>query len=234
MNKTIGILGGMGPMATCDLMKKIIEQTDASCDQEHVRLCVDSNTNIPDRTAAILGSGENPVPEMVKSAVRLQSMGADVIIMPCNTAHFFLKDVEQFINVPILNMPLETARFLKEKNIGSAAILATDGTIKSKLYHKALKDANILPVTPTEKEQKIIMSIIYDFVKAGKPHPYEKEITEMVSRFSSLGVEALILGCTELPIAFANLSTSLLTIDPTEILAQSAIKFVKKDLKIVQ
>ncbi len=227
MNRTIGILGGMGPMATCDLMKKIIEQTDASCDQEHLRICVDSNTNIPDRTAAILGHGENPVPEMVKSAVYLQSMGADVLIMPCNTAHFFIKEVQKFVNIPILNMTAEAASYLKEKNVKTAAILATDGTIKSELYHKALLNADILPVVPNKEEQKIITSIIYDYVKAGKNHPYEKELKQMEARFIASGVEALILGCTELPIAFSSFSSSIPTVDPTLILARAAIQFVK-------
>lgn len=89
MRKTIGILGGMGPLATCDLFSKIIQITDASCDQEHVRICIVNNTEISDRTNAIIRHGKDPVPEMVKSAVRLQSFGADVLIMPCNTAHYF-------------------------------------------------------------------------------------------------------------------------------------------------
>ncbi|MBR2861808.1 MAG: amino acid racemase [Clostridia bacterium] len=234
MNKTIGILGGMGPMATCDLMKKIIEQTDASCDQEHIRICVDSNTNIPDRTKAILYGGENPVPEMVKSALYLQSMGADVIIMPCNTAHFFLEDVQKFVNVPILNMPMETAIACKKKGVKSAAILATEGTINSGIYHKALKSQEICPVIPNAEEQKIITSIIYDFVKAGKPHPYERKLAQMISRFTSLGVEALILGCTELPIAFSQTETAIALIDPTLILAAAAIQFVKNETKLAQ
>ena len=89
MNPVIGIIGGMGPLATCDLMQKIIEYTDADTDQEHVRICVDCNTNIPDRTTAILHGGKSPVPELVKSAKRLEAMGAQVLIMSCNTAHYF-------------------------------------------------------------------------------------------------------------------------------------------------
>ena len=90
MSRNIGIIGGMGPLATCDLMEKIIDYTDAASDQEHIHVLVDSNTNIPDRTEAILHGGENPVPEMVKSAWKLESMGADILIMPCNTAHYLL------------------------------------------------------------------------------------------------------------------------------------------------
>ena len=95
MYKSIGIIGGMGPAATADLMKKIIDMTDASCDQEHIHMLIDSNTNIPDRTAAILHGGEDPVPEMLASARRLEGAGADFLIMPCNTALFYISSGER-------------------------------------------------------------------------------------------------------------------------------------------
>ena len=84
--KTIGIIGGMGPLATADLFEKIVGHTKAACDQEHLHVVIDSNTNIPDRTAALLHGGADPLPELTGSARRLEAMGADVLIMPCNTA----------------------------------------------------------------------------------------------------------------------------------------------------
>lgn len=232
MNKTIGILGGMGPMATCDLMKKIIERTDAACDQEHLRLCVDSNTNIPDRTAAILGKGQDPRPEMIKSAVRLQSMGADVLIVPCNTAHWFLADVEKCVDIPILHMPRETAKVLSAQGIGAAAVLATDGTLQSGIYEQELKKLGITPVYPDESEQKMIMSVIYDYVKAGKTYPYPDKLQALQQSLILRGAEAMILGCTELPIAFAGKKTLLPAIDPTDILAQAAIRYSCSKIKM--
>lgn len=231
MNKTIGILGGMGPMATCDLMKKIIENTDASCDQEHVRICVDSNTNIPDRTAAILGEGKDPRPEMIKSAVRLQSMGADVMIVPCNTAHCFLPDVEKCVDIPILHMPRETARALQAQGVRIAAVLATDGTLRTGLYDQELTNLGITPIHPEPEDQKMIMSIIYDYVKAGKSYPYPERLAAMQERLARQGVECMILGCTELPIAFSQINTTLPTIDPTTVLAQAAILYTNNKLK---
>ena len=232
MNKTIGILGGMGPMATCDLMKKIIDNTDASCDQEHVRICVDSNTNIPDRTAAILGQGKDPRPEMIKSAVRLQSMGADIIIVPCNTAHWFLPDVEQCVDIPVLYMPSETAKVLKAQNIQTAAVLATDGTVKSGVYDCELRKLGITPVHPNKEDQKMIMELIYDYVKAGKEYPTAENILAMEQRLICQGVQCLILGCTELPIAFSQIKTTLPAIDPTTVLARAAIRYTNSKLKM--
>lgn len=225
MKKTIGILGGMGPLATCDLMRKIIDHTEAANDQEHIHICVDSNTNIPDRTAAILYDGSNPLPEMIKSAVRLQSMGADVLIIPCNTAHFYLEEIRKYIDIPILSMLQETANYLHNQGVQRAAILATDGTIQCGLYDAVLVNSGISPMHPSEKEQKLIMSIIYDCVKAGKVCFDIQEIYAMEKHLSEQGAQVMILGCTELPVAFAQWENYIPVVDPTDILAMAAIRY---------
>ena len=218
-------------MATCDLMKKIIEHTEASCDQEHLRICVDSNTNIPDRTAAIVADGEDPRPEMIKSAVRLQCMGADVLIVPCNTAHNFLPDVEKCVDIPVLYMPEETAKILAARGMQTAAILATDGTLQSGLYDRALQKLGITPYHPNGEEQKMIMSVIYDYVKAGKDYPHPEKLVRMQEGFLREGVQCMILGCTELPIAFSKIDTLLPAIDPTTVLAEAAICYTGYPVK---
>ena len=225
MKKTIGILGGMGPLATCDLMEKIIRHTDAKKDQDHVHILVDCNTNIPDRTAAILGKGEDPLPEMVKSAVRLQQMGADALIMPCNTAHYFLPQLKEAVDIPFLSILQETALDLKAQGTNTAAVLATDGTVKMGLYDAALRQEGITPIYPDTQEQALLLSLIYDCVKAGKPCPYPERILNMCKRLVQQGAQSLILGCTELPVAFAQLGEDLPTADPTEILAKAAVRF---------
>ena len=231
MNKTIGILGGMGPMATCDLMKKIIDHTDAACDQEHPRICVDCNTNIPDRTAAILGHGEDPRPEMIKSARRLQDMGADVVIVSCNTAHWFLEDVEKAVSVPFLHMPRETAKALQAMAVKKAALLATEGTVRTGLYDRELKSLGIDCVHPDSREQQLLMSLIYDYVKAGRPFPHTDRIEKLQAHLAEQGVTCMILGCTELPIAFEPWNTVIPTVDPTDVLARAALRYVGCKLK---
>ena len=124
MKKTIGIIGGMGPMATVDLMKKVILATDAREDQEHIPILVDNNTNIPDRTAAILGEGEDPLPELLKSADRLTDAGADFLIMGCNTAHYFLPRMMPHLKVPFVNMIEETAAFCAREGFKKVGLLA--------------------------------------------------------------------------------------------------------------
>ena len=225
MYKTIGILGGMGPAATYDLGMKILNNTEAHCDQDHIHVIIDNNTNISDRTAAILHGGADPLPEMLKSAKLLEEAGADFLIMPCNTAHYFYDSVCDGVGIPVLHMPRETAARLKEQGIKKAAVLATDGTCQSGIYGDALREAGIETVYPSEEMQKVVMSLIYDYVKAGKTDFTGLDIDGIVSDVRDKGAEILILGCTELPIAFGIIGdTGLPVIDPTNVLAAAAVK----------
>ena len=231
MGKAIGIIGGMGPMATCDLMRKIIHLTDAHTDQAHVHMMVDCNTNIPDRTGAIVDGLESPVPEMCRSAIGLQEMGAQALVIACNTAHYFLKEIQNSVDIPILSMPHETARYLLDQGFHSVAVLGTYGTIRSGVYGDTLAGMDIACVYPNASDQRFIMSLIYDYVKAGKDYPHPEKVQTMVNRLKEKGVQALVLGCTELPILFANLEVSLPVIDPTNVLARSVIRFAGSKLK---
>lgn len=223
--KTIGIIGGMGPLATCDLMEKIIRNTRAATDQEHIHIITDCNTCIPDRTKAILEGGTDPVPEMVKSIKRLQEGGADLLIMPCNTAHYFYDRLQAAADIPILHMLRETAKTLHRKQTACAAVFATDGTVRTGIYDRVLKEQGIRAVYPTPDQQKLLMCLIYDYVKSGKPgirmqKPYVRELLETMY---SLGAQKMILGCTELPIAFDLLGMKQDTVDPTLVLARAAV-----------
>jgi len=231
MKKTIGIIGGMGPMATCDLFKKIIDATDAATDQEHVRVVIDSNTEIPDRTAAILGGGADPVPELVRSALGLQGMGADVLIMPCNTAHYFYDSICRFVDIPVLHMIRETAKELKAQGVSTVALLATDATVRTGIYSSVFEEAGIEMLVPSPEGQKEIMRVIYEGVKAGRT---EMELGALRRELDSLlarGAEKLVLGCTELPIAFDIYDLDYPTADPTNILARAAVKAVGAGLR---
>lgn len=230
MQKTIGIIGGMGPLATYDLFKKIIDKTDAKVDQEHVRICIDCNTNIPDRTKAIVSGGENPIPEMVKSGIRLQSMGADVLVMPCNTAHFFYEQLVPFFNVPLLNMLTETAIQLHQKNIHKVGLLATDGTLASNVYHQVLTTQGIQLATPSARGQASVMNLIYNGVKAANWGLDLTTFHETLEELFHQGAELLLLGCTELPLAFEKFQIDKPIIDPTTVLAEAAIRFVNAPL----
>ena len=230
--KTIGLIGGMGPLATYDLAEKILDNTVASYDQDNIPVLIDCNTRIADRTAAILHGGADPRPEMKKSAKRLEEAGADALIMAWNTAHYFYDSVCEDISIPVLHMPRLTAQHLLDMGIKKAGVLATDGTCESGVYGKALEEEGIEPVYPSAEKQKIIMSLIYDHVKAGIMDFSDLDIDGVLAEMQEKGAEALILGCTELPMAFDIIGdTPVPLVDPTEVLARAAVSFAGAPLK---
>ena len=233
MKKTIGILGGMGPLATADLYRKIIEHTRADRDNEHIRVYIDGNAAIPDRTAAILHGGEDPVPEMLSALRHLEACGADCIIMPCNTAHYFLPRLREQTALPILDMQRITAAVCRERFPGkTAAILATDGTVQSGLYDRALDAEGVRWIHPGEYEQKTLMHLIYDVVKASRPMEPEKEHWDAIlDTLRGQGADLFILGCTELPVLAGVLPSEGPFLDPTDELAKAAIRFCGYEVK---
>ena len=150
--KTIGILGGMGPEATLDCFAKIIKNTPAKRDQDHLRVIIDSNPKVPDRPAAITGKGESPVPALVQGCRCLQLAGADFIIIPCVAAHFFLEEIRQQVKLPILSIfDVVTETIVREHpQITTVGLLAITATISSGLFQKRLAADNIKTVVPDE------------------------------------------------------------------------------------
>ena len=233
MKKTIGILGGMGPLATADLFRKIVTMTKAGCDRDHIRIYIDDNASIPDRTAAILSGGTDPVPVMADSLQKLVACGADCIIMPCNTAHYFLPRLQALTEVPFLSMLAATAKACAEAFPGkTAAILATKGTLATGLYEQALAKEGVACLIPDGEEQDALMRVIYDGVKAdANPEAYRGDMKTVMSRQLEKGADYFILGCTELPLAAQHLQLTEPMVDPTAELAKAAIRFCGYELK---
>lgn len=224
MKKTIGIIGGMGPLATADLFEKIILHTRASCDQDHLRVLIDSNTRIPDRTAAILSGGADPVPELTASAQGLAAQGAGLLIMPCNTAHYFYDQVQSSVQIPILHMIRLTAQALRERGILRAGLLATDGTVRTGIYQTCFQGMGIELITPSAGDQQSMMDMIYQGVKAGCRDYDASAAGAAMSALLARGAETLILGCTELPLAVRLYHLDFPVTDPTLELALGAIR----------
>ena len=233
MKKTIGILGGMGPLATADLFRKIVTMTRAGCDNDHIRIYIDDNASIPDRTAAILSGGEDPTPIMADSLKKLEACGADCIIMPCNTAHYFLPRLQAMTEVPFLSMLEATAKTCAKTFPGkTAAILATKGTLATGLYEEALKAQGVAYLVPDADEQDALMRVIYEGVKAdAAPEAYRADMEGVMETLAARGADYFILGCTELPVAADLLGLTQPMIDPTTELAKAAITFCGYELK---
>ncbi|MEL7564433.1 MAG: amino acid racemase [Dehalobacterium sp.] len=223
-NKVVGIIGGMGPSATVDLMTKIIRATPAKKDQEHIRMLVDNNPHIPPRVEAIMEHGESPGPVMAEMASNLEKWGADFIVIACSTAHFYLQDVLNSVKIPVLNMIEETIEVLKKDGVKNTVLLATIATLKTKLYEKVLNKAGINLLLPEKHYQEKVLQIIKE-VKTGHFTEARAFGEEILKHSLEQGAEAIILGCTELPVIFDEIKDSPLKLyDPTEIMAQVIVK----------
>ena len=229
--KVIGILGGMGPDATVDCFAKIIKNTPATRDQEHLRVVIDSNPKVPDRTAAIIGDGDSPVPKMVAGCRVLERAGADFIIIPCVSAHVFLTDVQQQIDLPILSIFDAVAEAITRDYPGVKAVglLGTTGTVSGGLFQKRLMQDEIKTIVPDNNKQKKIMAAIYDIKKADAPRTRTEIRTDLIAAAKSLiikkpeGAQAIIAGCTEIPLALKQEHLALPYFDAVNILARAAI-----------
>ena len=228
--KIIGILGGMGPEATIDLFYKIIKFTPAEKDQDHLRIIIDNNPKIPDRTAAILGKGEDPLPALQETAQNLEKAGADFIVIPCNTAHYFLSSIQESVNIPVLNMIEETAKETKKRipQIKKVGLLASIGVYKSEIYHQYFKKFNIEVISPQEKDKEEIMKVIYTIKAGDLSKGVKKNVLKITQKLIDKGAEVIIAGCTEIPLILKEGDVSVPLIDPTQILAKAAFQKAKQ------
>jgi aspartate racemase len=227
MDRMIGILGGMGPEATLDLYRHIIQLTPASRDQDHIRVLIYSNPKIPDRTLAISGKGESPQKALIDSARRLEAGGAGIIAMPCNASHYYLPEIQQAIGIPILNMVVEVCRKLRSNlpDIKAVGLIATNGTVYSRVYHKVLAAEGISVLTPNEKDQAETQAAIAQ-VKAGIHSEAAREQFHSIgANLVQAGAEAVILGCTEIPLVFDPGAVRYPSLNSTLILAEAAVNW---------
>jgi aspartate racemase len=231
MDRMIGILGGMGPEATLDLYRHIIRLTPAAKDQDHIRVLIYSNPKIPDRTKAISGIGENPLPHLIESAKLLERGGSGIIAIPCNATHHYLPDIQREVSIPILNMIAETCMRIARQlpNTKTIGLLAATGTVLSGVYHKTLSAAGIKVLIPSDAVQNEIQTAINQ-VKAGTHNLSTQELFQSAGmQLTQAGAQAVILGCTEIPLSFDPTTVGYPTLNPTQILAESAIRWALKN-----
>lgn len=227
----LGILGGMGPMATVYFMELLVEMTQASCDNEHLEMIVYNIPSIPDRTKYILGkSDESPLPKMLETIEQMKTQDVDYVAIPCMTAHYFYDELSK-AGLPIVHGLRETALELKRRGVTKAGLMATDGTISSGLFQQILEEQGIEIVIPDSEHQAKIMSIIYDDIKAGIMPPYHK-VKEIKKYFiNTEGAQAVILGCTELSLLKREYELGTSVIDTLDVLAKVSLQMCGKEIK---
>ncbi len=179
--KIIGILGGMGPEATIDFFTKVVKGTKVAKDQDHLRILVDNNPKIPNRTLAIQGRGPSPLPLLVKSAKVLEKAGAHFIVIPCVTAHHFYEPLQKRVKLPVLHIVEETMKYIQShfEGMEKIGLLATTGTLQSGLFQKAFAESGIELILPVREVQKgFVMKAVFgkEGIKAIGPSRKSKRL----------------------------------------------------------
>lgn len=221
--KCLGIIGGLGPMASAQFMTLLTAMTDADCDNAHPETILYSRPCTPDRTAFLLGeSSDSPLPSMVHAGKTLEQMGAQVLAIPCMTAYGFYDELITAFDAELIHPIEKTAAMLKAHGVKTAGIMATDGSLKAGIFRKALETKGIRAIIPDEKRQAMVMRIIYEQVKAGKSANLQT-FSAVRNHLMQQGAEVTLLGCTELSVVKQMQHLGSGYLDVMEVLAASAL-----------
>jgi aspartate racemase len=233
--ESIGILGGMGPAATADLFQKIIDNTDARGDAGHIPMVILNNPHIPDRTAAIFNQGPSPLPLLLEGARFLARSGVTRIVIPCITAHHHFDKIAGAVDIPVHHLLLETLESIIEKYPRRTrfGLLATSGTIKTKLFSELFSIRSLDIIVPDSPMQNQVMEAVYgkQGLKQGYVDPARALLMSVTDHLIGRGAEAVIAGCTEIPLALSGPDLSLPLIDPILEVARKLISCCGYPLK---
>lgn len=230
----LGVVGGVGPLATVDFMSKVVRLTEAARDQDHIKMIVEQNPQIPDRTEHLVKSGTDPTIALFATCKKLEAAEADLIAIPCNTAHAFVDRMQAHLRVPVLNMLDETMAQIAALNPGQrVGLLATSGTVASGVYAEAAQRAGVSMILPDDAHQASVMEAIYgaNGVKAGfTTGSCRDELLKAIVHLAANGASVVVLGCTELPLLFPQTQdfdaggTMVALLDPTMLLAAACVR----------
>ncbi|MBO4242153.1 MAG: amino acid racemase [Clostridiales bacterium] len=231
MSRILGVIGGLGPMATAYFMELLVSKTDAGCDKDHIETIIHSCPQIPDRTSYILdNSNPDPYPDLLRIGKELKYLGASVIAIPCITARIFKERLTEELGIPVIYGVDETAKRLFSSGIKKAGIMATDGSLKAGILGGVLEDHNVTPVFPDPEYQKEVMALIYDEVKAGIVPDIDR-FNRIREHLRSKGAEVFILGCTELSLVKRYHDLPADCFDILEVLAEESVRSCEGKIK---
>ncbi len=224
MNYKLGIIGGMGSMATVEFFKRIVDKTKANCDQEHLDLIILNHASMPDRTRSILNNNKDLFLKLIKDIELLENIGVSYIAITCNTSYYYIEELQKRTKLNIINMPFETLQYIFN-NYGSVKVglLGTTGTLKFDIYNKYASQFKIKIIKPNEIDQNIIMDSIYKLKQT--KNLYYPKIEQIIIKMLK-ECDFIILGCTELSLMKFNID-SVKIIDAMDILVKKSIELVK-------
>jgi aspartate racemase len=222
---TVGIIGGLGPEATLDFFRRVLEHTPAERDQDHLHLLIDNDPRVPDRNAAVAGTGPSPGPTLAEMARRLEAAGADFLVMPCNAAHAFADAITEAVSVPFLSIIEATADAVRARfpDARSVGVLASTGAIDAGLYQEALGARAVQVFVPEGDDRDAFMDVLYR-VKTGDTSPAVRDAMREVARsLAKRGAEVLVAGCTEVPLVLDETDVDMPLVNSTDELVAATI-----------
>ena len=224
-DKLVGIIGGMGPDATVDFMSRILQATPASTDQDHVRMVVENNPRLPSRQAAMRGEGQSPGPAIAAIAARLESMGAEFLVMPCNLAHAWQGDIEAAISIPFVSIVEESVRSALDHSGDDSAVglMTTPGCFTAGLYQQALAAAGRPVITQTPDELAETMSLVEQIKSGNQSQEIASGLRALADKLVDRGAKVLIAACTEFPLVLDESMFDVAFVSSTDVLARKTV-----------
>jgi aspartate racemase len=222
MHRVVGIIGGMGPEATLDLMRRVLAKTPAQDDQDHIHLIVESNPKIPSRIAHLIeGTGADPTPELIRIAVNLQRAGAEALAIPCNTAHAYAHSIRRAVNIPLLDMvQLSVDQIASSRRIARVGLLASSAVLATELYTKAFAGHGIAVVHPARQDE--VMSLIKAVKRGETGSDVQAALARIAAELASRA-DVLLIGCSELSVIAAGVTAPF--VDSLDVQAQAIVNF---------
>ena len=232
--KTVGIMGGLGPLATLDFFAKLLSATTAESEQDHLHIIIENNPKVPNRHAAINGTGPDATPYLVQMASNLERAGADFVVMACNTAHAFQKDIEDAITVPFVSIIDEVVAELREHfgGLSSVGLMAAEGCLAAQLYQRALEKSGLDPVVWTDHEIATFMSIVYRIKAGERTEDIRVALIDLANLLTKRGAEVIVAGCTEVPMILSPADLNVPLISSTDLLVKRTIAYAKGEIAL--
>ncbi len=227
MSLTVGVLGGLGPEATLDFYAKLLRATPATSDQDHLRVLMDVNPQVPDRNAALAGTGPSAAPALVGMARGLEGAGADFLVLVCNTAHAYAPDIRAAVRIPFVSLIEETADEVARTGARRVGLLAADGALRAALYQTALAERSLDVLTLSAPQQARFMDLMY-CIKAGHTGPDERaEMRGLTALLLGQGARVILAGCTEVPLVLDQGDLSVPLVSSTDVLVQRTVAYAR-------
>ena len=228
--RTLGVLGGMGPAATLDFLAKLQRATPAVVDQDHLRVLVDLNPKVPDRNAALAGTGRSPGPVLAAMAAGLERAGADGLVMVCNSAHAFTGDIRAaLIRTPLIGIIEQTVTAVRREHpqVRRVGLLAAAACLDARLYQDAFEAAGVAVTAPEGELRARFMALLYRIKAAELGSAARADMAAIAQTLIDQGAELIVSGCTEVPLVLGSADLQAPLVDSTDVLVAAALAFAR-------